>query len=166
MDKNSLIFVALLLISAFGTITPQNLFGQSDKITHQNPCVSKTTCHDCIQTQNCAWCLQPDFGDRPRCFQPDLKTNFGCPEEYTFNPDNEQTFIDQRSLTRGGSMSAGGSMVSGGSMSGGSSGGSSMSESGSMSAGGSSSGSGSSSASGSIVQISPQRVGLKLRISE
>lgn len=31
----------------------------AEKHTSQNPCVSKQTCHECIQTPTCAWCWQP-----------------------------------------------------------------------------------------------------------
>lgn len=154
----------------------------------QNPCVSKTTCRDCIQTKSCAWCLQPDFGDKPRCFQPSLSPFAGgCPEEYTWNPDHEERLLIHDELTRAGSTAG---EIAGGSASGGSSfgsyGESSQSSSGSFSSKSSSSSSssgssgfrGSSSSSGSsasfgsasghgkIVQIYPQRVGLKLRISK
>lgn len=143
----------------------------SDKLNIQNSCVSKTTCRECIQTKNCAWCMQPDFGDKPRCFQPSLTSFAGsCLEEYTWNPDNEQRIFLNRELTRAGSASGGGSASGsyGESYSGSSSSSSSSSSSHSFGGSSSSSGSGAWGASGqqSIVQISPQRVGLKLRISE
>lgn len=73
----------------------------------QNPCVSKQTCHDCIQAKSCAWCLQPDIGDKPRCFQPSLSPlSGGCPEEYTYNPDNVETLLVKKALSRGGSSVA------------------------------------------------------------
>lgn len=164
MNKNSLYFIALVLISTFGAIESQ--FGIDKNALFQNPCVSKTNCGACIQTQKCAWCMQPDFGERPRCFQPDLKPPTPCPEEFVINPDNEQIMVRDYGLSRGGQSIAGGGMVSGGSMEGhgGSSG--SMTGGGSASSGGSHSGSGSGSASGSVVQISPQEVRLKLRISK
>lgn len=171
--------VLFVLLAATGTVESQF----PEKLT-QNPCVSKTTCHDCIQTKNCAWCMQPDFGDKPRCFQPSL-TAFtgGCPEEYTWNPDYEFSMYEHEQLTRGQGAAAvgGGSATSGGSISASSSSGSSYSEHNEASGGsyshygsssggsrqsGSSSSFGSSSGSGKIVQIYPQRVGLKLRISK
>lgn len=165
--------VLFVLLAAAGTVESQF----PEKLT-QNPCVSKTTCHDCIQTKNCAWCMQPDFGDKPRCFQPSL-TAFtgGCPEEYTWNPDYEFSMYQHEQLTRakGAAASGGGSTVAGGSISETASAGSSYSEHNEASSGsydhyGSSSGGSrysgsSSSSSGKIVQIYPQRVGLKLRIS-
>lgn len=126
--------------------------------------------------------MQPDFGDKPRCFQPSL-TAFtgGCPEEYTWNPDYEYSMFEHEQLThaKGAAAIGGGSASSGGSISETKTSGSSYKEhsessGGSFSHYGSSSGgsrySGSSSSYGSsserIVQIYPQRVGLKLRISK
>lgn len=165
MNKSSIYFLALVLISTFGTI--QSQFGGEKTVSFQNPCVSKTSCSACIQTQKCAWCMQPEFGDRPRCFQPDLKPSTPCPEEFVINPDNEQIMIRDYALSRGGkALSGGGGMVSGGTIEEEESGHSSMSGSSSASGGASMSGGSSGSASGSVVQISPQHVHLKLRISE
>lgn len=157
-----------LVLSLLVTFVPT--YGQhSDKLsTAQNPCVTKKTCRDCIQTKSCAWCLEPEVGDRPRCFQPSLTSiTGGCPEQYTWNPDHEEHILIREELTRAGKSAAGGS-VSGAHIS--SSGSSSSSSSSSSSAhfGSSSRGSasGSRSSSGKITQIYPQRVGLKLRISE
>lgn len=161
---NSIYLLAFVLLSTFGAIESQ--FGIDKSALFTNPCVSKTTCSACIQTQKCAWCMQPDFGDRPRCFQPDLKPATPCPEEFVVNPDNEQILIENLSLSRGGEFIGGGGMVSGGSMSGHEESSSSMSG-GSSGAGGSSvSGGASGSGHGHVVQISPQKVHLKLRISE
>lgn len=149
----------------------------------QNPCVSKTSCRDCIQTKSCAWCLQPDFGDKPRCFQPSLSPlTGGCQEEYTWNPDHEEILVSRKELTRGGSATArgAGQSIAGGSYEASSSKGSYSSSGfsresysrqselfGSSSRKTSSSTSyGSYSESGEIVQIYPQRVKLKLRISK
>lgn len=177
------VFVFLLTLSG---IAQSQL---ADKLT-SNPCFSKTTCHDCIQTKSCAWCTAPDYGDKPRCFQPSLTSLFGgCPEEYTWNPDHEQRIILKEELTRAsqGAIGGGGVRVSGASISGESSS-SSSSQSKYEASGGSytgyrESGSGGRQSGfqgsyshsenaqfgqfgGKIVQIYPQRVGLKLRISE
>ncbi|XP_037807558.1 integrin beta-PS isoform X1 [Lucilia sericata] len=133
----------------------------------QNPCVNKRTCHECIQTQSCAWCMQPDHGDKPRCFQHSYSNV--CPEEFIWNPDTVQSFTINRELTRagyaagaaGGQMSYGGSYYANSSYSSSSSG----SYSGSYGASGAAGAAGSFSGS-DIVQISPQRVSLKLRINE
>lgn len=164
MKKNSINLLALVLLSTFGAIESQ--FGIDTASLSANPCVSKTNCGACIQTQNCAWCMQPDFSDRPRCFQPDLKPSTPCPEEFVVNPDNEQIMMRDYGLSRGGESVSGGTMVSGGSMSGHESSSGSMSGSSQGSGGSSMSGSGSGSGKGSVVQIRPQEVRLKLRISE
>lgn len=31
-------------------------------------CVSKSKCHDCIQTMNCSWCLDTEIHNTTRCF--------------------------------------------------------------------------------------------------
>lgn len=143
--------------------------GQS---TFQNPCVSKINCRECIQTKSCAWCTAPSFADKPRCFNPLADKFFplgSCPEEYVFDPQKSEIHIQNRSLSRGES-SGGGRFVEGGSRqesgsSFSSSSSSSSSSSGSYS-GSSGSGSWGGSSQGSAVQIWPQRVGLKLRLSE
>lgn len=181
-----MIGLALLFLLALSGVAQSQL---AEKLT-QNPCSSKTKCSDCIQTKSCAWCMAPDYGDRPRCFQPSLSPfTGGCPEEWTWNPDHEQRIILKQELTRarGASIEGGGASVSGASISGSSSSQSSYRAHGEQSSGSFSSSrqSGSSSSragfggayshgesaefgqfSGKIVQIYPQRVGLKLRISE
>lgn len=137
---------------------------QSENIG-QNPCLSKVTCRECIQTKNCAWCMQEEFGDRPRCFHPAYAPGI-CPEEYTFNPNNEEEHILFRELTRGGSISGGGTLVSGSSYEANSSYHSSSSSHSSGAYGSQGSAYGAGASRGGIVQLSPQRVGLKLRIGE
>lgn len=153
----------------------------AEKLT-QNPCSSKTSCHDCIQTKSCAWCSQPDYGDRPRCFSPSLTPYGGCAEEFTMNPDNVQVTLVNQTLTLAGAAARaeGHQSISGGS----------YEASGHRESYGSSSYTGQSynrerqssmssgrkgysqnveygsySSSGRIIQIAPQRVSLKLRIS-
>ena len=136
----------------------------------QNPCVNKRSCHDCIQTASCAWCMQPDHGDKPRCFQHSYSNI--CPEEYIWNPDTQLTYLQNYNLTRTTKKSAGGAaggqLSSGGAYEAGSSysGSSSSSASGYYGSSSSSSSSGYAASFGNIVQIRPQRVGLKLRISK
>lgn len=136
----------------------------------QNPCVSKSSCRECIQTKSCAWCLQAsdEYGDKPRCFQPALSSFNQCPEEFTWNPDNEQRIVIQRALTRAGSSASGGGggFVSGATYEEGSYGSSSASGQWHEEHGASWGMHGSGQESHQITQISPQRIGLKLRISE
>lgn len=132
------------------------LFAQAvlsdDDRSFQNPCGSKTSCHECIQTRKCSWCLAPEFGDRARCFLSELTSTATCAEEYVFNPDNTESippeYNKELSRAEGGSMSGSGSSGGSGHF-------------------GSSGSSGSSGSYGeSIVQIAPQRVDLKLRMSK
>lgn len=183
VDRRRMWFLAVVATS-FLIVFVQSQFAPEKLI--QNPCVSKTTCHECIQTKSCAWCKQPEFGDKPRCFQPSLTALTGsCPEEYTWNPDHEQRLVIARELTRAGSasISGGGTRVSGASISESSGHEHSESSRGSYSEHTRYSGHGRSgfegayqhnenveygqvSESGQIVQIYPQRVNLKLRISK
>lgn len=156
-------------------------FAQSENAP--SSCASKLTCHECIQTKSCSWCLQPDYGDKPRCFQPthDKSIN-NCQEEYTWDPDNEQRLVIFEELTRGGIAQGGGGgqSMAGGSYEASSSKGryhssgstyesynreTQSSASHSHRESGIHTAYGSHSESGRIVQIYPQRVNLKLRIS-
>ncbi|XP_023167612.1 integrin beta-PS isoform X1 [Drosophila hydei] len=200
-QQEKLLLVALCIVASTLTSWPTLALGeqtltaaaaqQSPAKLEQNPCVNKVTCHECIQTQNCGWCMKPDYGDRPRCFLHTPKAEI-CPEEYIWNPDTSERILINKDLTlaSGGAAWAGGQYVSGAgyesSAHGQSSSSGSYSASSSSSSYGSSSSSGSSSgysaasssggygaatasgaaAAGEIVQIKPQRVSLKLRINE
>lgn len=163
-----------------------NLAQSASYESSPSSCASKLTCHECIQAKSCSWCLQPDYGDKPRCFQPSHdKSINNCSEEYTWDPDNEQRLVIYEELTRGGISQSGGGGGGGQSMAGGyeassskgshySSGSSyenyskqtQTSASHSSRKSGMHTSYGSHSESGRIVQIYPQRVNLKLRISE
>lgn len=107
-----------------------------------------------------------NFGDSARCFQPSLayQQNTQCPEEYVLNPDNILSVIQGLELTKnqGVGTGGGGQFINGyegsynysGSWSG------SGSESGQWGGGGGASG------GRKIVQVSPQRLNLKLRASK
>lgn len=153
---------------------------KAEKLTSQNPCASKASCSECIQTKTCAWCLQPqvDFGDSPRCFQPSYDATSVCPEEFSYNPDSQLTQVTNKELSRSKRMdffAAGGGAAAAG-HEGESAAGfhqqSHSSSSGSYSSSSYDSASGHSSSSMSwrseqeIVQIKPQRVNLKLRVSK
>lgn len=181
ISRRNMYLWALVLVAFVSANLVQSQF--AEKLI-QNPCVSKQNCHECIQAKSCAWCLQPDYGDKPRCFQPSLSPlTGGCPEEYTYNPDNVEVLINKTQLTRGGSHAA----ISGGSGQSAAGGYYSSSQNESYSRNDYSQESwdrqrqqsinqnsrksgqrvdyGSYSESGKIVQIYPQRVQLKLRIS-
>ncbi|XP_058794533.1 integrin beta-PS [Phymastichus coffea] len=74
----------------------------SSKPVGSNACISKQTCHDCIQTPSCAWCSASNFQDK-RCFLPhvNVKVTADCPANYTFNPGNDYTLIRYKELTKG-----------------------------------------------------------------
>ncbi|XP_058065119.1 integrin beta-PS-like, partial [Anopheles bellator] len=127
----------------------------------QNTCPGKTTCSQCIQTTNCRWCKLPNF-TQPRCHG---QIGNYCPEEFTVDPSNSFKLIQGRQLTKASSRldDAGYSDRE-----------PYYSESHHVSSSSSYSYHQSSQSSsyqedlsaGSIVQISPQRVGLKLRLNE
>ncbi|XP_073833072.1 position-specific antigen beta subunit myospheroid isoform X2 [Musca autumnalis] len=161
-SKQRLPLLAFIVLSCFILKAECQLAG---KLT-QNPCVNKATCHECIQTLDCAWCSEPNHGDKPRCFLE--YTNNFCDPQYIQNPKTVQEILWMRELSRGGSAAAGGQMSAGGSYYANysSSGSYSESHSSSSSSSGSYGAAGSASSAGEIVQISPQRVSLKLRINE
>lgn len=160
---NSMYFLAAVLLSMLGAIESQSIVNPT---LSANPCANKLNCGACIQTQSCAWCMDPEFGDRPRCFAHELKPATTCPEEFVVNPDNEQIMVKDDALSRGGVAISDGTIVSGGSMSGHESSSGSMSGNSQSSGGSNMQGSGSGQKSEDVVQISPQEVRLKLRISE
>jgi len=111
--------------------------------------------------------MQENFGDRARCFLPDLMQSGsgpGCEEQYVVNPDNEFIFTRDYALTKGQQAGGGGGMASGGTYE------EDGSEHGSISGHETSEGGGSesgrASGSGRVTQIRPQEAKLKLRISE
>nr|XP_031838530.1 integrin beta-PS-like [Nomia melanderi] len=129
------------------------------RLTGMNPCISKQTCHECIQTPHCAWCAAPKFSEK-RCFLPNINTKIfaTCPAEYTWNPDNVFSMMKHRNLTKGGYSSSGTSSYE-----------YSYSNSSSFSSSSQSTKESSSSSSSKrqeAVQIWPQEVNLKLRINE
>uniref|UniRef100_A0A1I8PZ80 Integrin beta n=1 Tax=Stomoxys calcitrans TaxID=35570 RepID=A0A1I8PZ80_STOCA len=156
--------LATFLLLCFVLAAESQLAG---KLT-QNACVNKATCHECIQTLECAWCSDPNHGDKPRCFS-EYMNNF-CSAQYIQNPKTIQEILVSQELSRasgGAAMMGGGQMSSGGSYYYNSSYSSSMSGSFSSSSSASAHGSSASASSyGEIVQISPQRVNLKLRMNE
>lgn len=132
-----------------------------------NPCLSKTTCSSCIQSQGCAWCMDADFDAKPRCFSPNV---FKDPSEHCkdiYYPSNVFISLIHENLTSTTRREGGYGYEAGVSIEGESSHSSSMHGQGSASGGGFAAGGGGGSASsgGKIVQIYPQKVHLKLRTS-
>lgn len=106
--------------------------------------------------------------DRARCFQPSSPNpqSVVCPEEYIYNPDNIQQILMQKKLSETSSSSHQSGSYGSSQSSSWSSMHSHSSSSSSSSSQHSQSGSSSSFAQSEIVQISPQRVNLKLRASK
>ncbi|KOC60198.1 Integrin beta-PS [Habropoda laboriosa] len=151
----------IIAITIVTSLTEAN-YSPPERLTGMNPCISKQTCHECIQTPHCAWCAAPKFSEK-RCFLPNINTKIfaTCPAEYTWNPDNVFSMIRHRNLTKGGYASGGSNSYEYSYTN------SSMFSSSSQSNRESSSSS--SSASNrrqEAVQIWPQEVNLKLRINE
>ena len=178
ISRHSWYICAIVLL-----VITNNLAQSASYESAPSSCASKLTCHECIQTKSCSWCLQPDYGDKPRCFQPSHdKSINNCAEEYTWDPDNEQRLVIFEELTRGGGSigQSGGGQSMAGSYEASSSKGNyhssgstyesynrqtQTSSSHSSRKSGMHTSYGSHSESGRIVQIYPQRVNLKLRIS-
>ncbi|XP_046391367.1 integrin beta-PS isoform X2 [Ischnura elegans] len=89
----------LLLVLLYSLTSAEEPLGTPEKLTSQNPCTSKQTCHECIQTPTCAWCSEP--GDRitQRCFQPNQLSK-QCAAEYIYNPDNEYLKLWEKKLMK------------------------------------------------------------------
>lgn len=173
------LLLAVCLLAAMALAAEAQKAG---KLT-QNPCGAKDKCHTCIQTESCAWCMQPDFKGQSRCFQ---HTSNVCPEEFVWNPDTSEQILLNKNLTlastAGIGMGAGGAGYGAGGAGYGAggagygAGGAGYISGGSSSSYHSSSSSSMSSSFGSeysagwssseIVQIKPQSVKLKLRISK
>lgn len=47
------ISIAIYITTIAATLPPP------ERLTGMNPCISKQTCHECIQTPHCAWCAAP-----------------------------------------------------------------------------------------------------------
>ncbi|XP_052750647.1 integrin beta-PS [Galleria mellonella] len=131
----------------------------AEQMLAQNPCSSKTTCSDCIRTASCAWCFAAEFNG-PRCFNPAIEGGTaGCDEAYIFNPDNDLATTSSRELSRAkGRMGMGSSYYEE----------SASAKGGGFAAAGGAAG-GAAGAGGhgeNLVQIKPQKVGLKLRMNQ
>lgn len=169
---------AALLLALFLTLTVVSAAGpKAEKLTSQNPCANKASCGECIQTKTCAWCLQPQTNiSDARCFQPSYDHTGSCPEEFTYNPDSQLTHLKNLELSRSKrmdmDMQADAAIAGEGSSASGYQQSAKSSYSSSYSSYSNSSGTHTSSSStswrreGEIVQIKPQRVNLKLRVSK
>lgn len=70
---------ACMLWSVFLVISLVHVTAQvAQKLTQSNPCTSKQSCSECLQTPSCAWCAKPNFTT------PDGKTLSRCNQESRF----------------------------------------------------------------------------------
>jgi len=77
-----------------------------------NPCVSRQSCSECMQTPTCAWCMQPDYlsadgSPLPRCNQEEVfqsalqkKSRSQCAAHYVINPENLYTIVKNVNLRK------------------------------------------------------------------
>ncbi|XP_044271772.1 integrin beta-PS isoform X2 [Tribolium madens] len=122
----------------------------------QNPCDSRSTCHECIATPSCAWCYDTvNINTTKRCFQPSypLPPLDKCDPSKIYNPDNEMIIVSNRALSSR-TEAEGGTLVTEEEHSGGFHGGG---------GGGTNQGGGAWESGGTITQVRPQRIKLKLR---
>lgn len=94
ISRQNMYLCALVLL----VIISANLV-QSEFFNNVIQCSGKKTCSECIQTRGCAWCAQPDFNNR--CFQNNTSPLTGsCQEPYIFSPSNDLKIIQAQELTR------------------------------------------------------------------
>ncbi|RZC39949.1 integrin beta-PS, partial [Asbolus verrucosus] len=149
----------LTLCTTFALVTPQ-----APQQFIQNPCDSKSTCHECIRTPSCAWCFDTKFNTTKRCFQPSYPKPplDQCDPSQVYNPDNVIVFLQNDNLTSSEIRKEDGTLVSGYEAS--------MNSSEYFQGKGQSHFGGSGVSGGrygaSIVQVKPQRISLQLRARE
>ncbi|XP_016984772.1 integrin beta-PS isoform X1 [Drosophila rhopaloa] len=167
IERNRRSQLALLLVVVLAAIAGQTDGQKAANLKVNQPtCSGKDKCSTCIQTESCAWCMQPGFKGQSRCFQRGSNL---CPDEFISDPRSEAQILLNKNLTLASTGSAAGGAGGGAQISGGSSSSyqaSSSSSSSSSSFYGSQYSAGMSSSSGEIVQIMPQSVSLKLRVNE
>ncbi|XP_019867658.2 integrin beta-PS isoform X2 [Aethina tumida] len=163
MDSTNSITRTVFLLTALTTIVIAQI-----SQPQQNPCTSKLTCHDCIQTPSCAWCYAPNIKESPRCFQPNspIPPKEECPEEFIYNPDNLMSIVTNYELSKAHSKGGegGGNWMSG--IEGSWNYSEHTSSSGSASGGWGGGVGGGGMGAGQIVQVAPQRMNLKLRAKQ
>ncbi|KAF5292608.1 hypothetical protein FQA39_LY13941 [Lamprigera yunnana] len=72
-------------------------------ILGHNPCTKKTNCQDCIRTPSCAWCYDPspEFDPHPRCYQPaGQQPHKKCSKDFEYFPSNYFHIISQKPLSK------------------------------------------------------------------
>ena len=68
---------AVLLLVLTSSLGPVTAAQSGPPLLGQNPCVSKQSCSECLQTPTCAWCSQPGYAASdgsllPRCNQEEF----------------------------------------------------------------------------------------------
>ncbi|XP_049808264.1 integrin beta-PS-like [Schistocerca nitens] len=53
-----------------------------------DPCLTKQTCSECIQTPDCLWCSDPMLNGTHRCFNSSVGMEI-CADDFIFNPQNK-----------------------------------------------------------------------------
>lgn len=167
-NKNILYTLSVLLVCIINLTPTHSQTSSNINFLMQNPCISKTTCSSCIQSQGCGWCMDADFETKPRCFSPNI---YKDPHEHCkdiYYPANYFLALIHENLTSTTSRGQSGGYEAGVSIEAESSGSSLFNEqgAGSSGGGGGAAGAGGSSGGAKIVQIYPQKVHLKLRTSK
>merc|ERR1719210_414638 len=76
----------------------------------QNPCVSKQTCSECLQTPSCAWCMKEDYtsvdgSPLPRCnsnsyYSASSSSRVRCPADMVVNPSNSFKYVENYEIQK------------------------------------------------------------------
>ena len=113
MTRVSRLVMSLLWLAAL--VTAQYSYREdraSSLLLGQNPCVSKQSCSECMQTPTCAWCMQPDYlsadgSPLPRCNQEEFfmsankrESRSQCEARYVVNPMNMFTILENVELRK------------------------------------------------------------------
>lgn len=88
---------SILLIVVCGVIS-----AQVNESTVIDPCTSRATCRECMQTRTCVWCAEPNRGPS-RCYEPSLSfNNQNCDPDYVLNQKTKEyrDFPGIQELTR------------------------------------------------------------------
>merc|ERR1719435_657957 len=105
-------FNILLVIFSISALSSAQFSYREDRasslLVGQNPCVSKQTCSECMQTPTCAWCMEPDYlsadgSPLPRCNQEEfyvMSSRVQCSAEHIVNPNNIYHILQDAELRR------------------------------------------------------------------
>jgi len=98
----------IVLISWTEAQFSQNGYGAGFML--QNPCVSKQTCSECLQTPTCAWCMKEEYtsvdgSPLPRCnsesyYSASSSSRVRCPADMIVNPMNIARIVENVELRK------------------------------------------------------------------